>query len=318
MLSLTRRPLGLVLGLLLFGCAADRGLPADPSPDPRDAPSLQELRNATYSGIEGLAGAVTLTDGSFEGEPYAPGGASRPSVALGGDFRVEGDMDGDGLPEAVVVLAFRSGGSGSLDHLAVAKRRQGRVENVATALLGDRVQIETARIEGGRLLVRGVRAGEGDAACCPGERVDWEWALAGGKLRASAAPRVLGRLSLDALADAEWVLKAWDVDEPAPPQPEVTLSCRQARFAGQSGCNRYFGAARSGKLPGGLSLGPLAGTRMACPEPESAVEARYLAQLGAAKKFGFLLGHLAISYEKPGRGIGTMLFDRRPLRQEPP
>jgi hypothetical protein len=60
------------------------------------------------------------------------------------------------------------------------------------------------------------------------------------------------RLSLDTLAGKGWVLRAWDLDEPA---------------------------------PGDLSVG--------------------------TKKFGFLLGRLAVSYEKDGGVRDTMLFEGR-------
>jgi heat shock protein HslJ len=67
-------------------------------------------------------------------------------------------------------------------------------------------------------------------------------------------------------------------------------------------------------MPGEVKVGPLAGTRMACPEPQSSVEARFLEQLGGARTFGFMLGRLAISYTRGDGSRGTMLFDasRRP------
>jgi hypothetical protein len=48
---------------------------------------------------------------------------------------------------------------------------------------------------------------------------------------------------------------------------------------------------------------------MACPEPQSSVEARFLEQLGGGRAFGFLLGRLAISYTRGDGSRGTMLFD---------
>jgi heat shock protein HslJ len=123
-----------------------------------------------------------------------------------------------------------------------------------------------------------------------------------------AAPQAL---SLDTLAGTEWVLRAWDLEEPAPAEPEVTLAYQDGRVEGASGCNRYTAAAKAGATPGDLTVGPAAGTRMACPEPQSAVETRFLKQLGGAKKFGFLLGRLALSYEKDGGAFGTMLFEGR-------
>jgi heat shock protein HslJ len=278
---------------------------------PLGAPTLVELRNATYAGLEDLAGPVTLEEGRWEGEPFAPGAASRPSVVLAPGFRLTGDLDGDGAEEAVVVLAQSSGGSGTFDSLAVVKRTPEGLRNVATTALGDRVGIRSARVEGRKLLVSVVRAGGKDAMCCPGELADLGWTLAGGKLSPVATAGVTGRLSLDTLAGTQWVLRAWDLEEPAPAEPEVTLAYLDGRLAGTSGCNRYTASAKAGATPGDLTVGPAAGTRMACPEPQSAVEAQFLKQLGGAKKFGFLLGRLALSYEKDGGAYGTMLFEGR-------
>jgi hypothetical protein len=54
---------------------------------------------------------------------------------------------------------------------------------------------------------------------------------------------------------------------------------------------------------------------MACPEPESSVEARFLGQLGAARSFGFWLGQLAISYAKSDGSRGTMLFEAKAAKE---
>jgi heat shock protein HslJ len=300
--------------LLLAACPSKTEGP-QPAPQalsaPLGAPTLEELKNATYAGLQDLAGPVTLKDSRWEGEPFEPGAAARPSVVLAPGFRLTGDLDGDGAEEAVVVLAHSSGGSGTFDHLAVAKRTPEGLRNVATTALGDRVGIRSARVEGGKLLVSVVRAGEKDAMCCPGELADLGWSLAGGKLNPVATAGVTGRLSLDTLAGTEWVLRAWDLGEPAPAEPEVTLAYQDGRLAGTSGCNRYTAAAKGGDSAGDLAIGPAAGTRMACPGPQSAVETRFLKQLGGAKKFGFLLGRLALSYEKDGGAFGTMLFEDR-------
>jgi len=171
--------------LLLAACSSKTEAPkAAPlaSSAPLGAPTLEELKNATYAGLPDLAGPVTLEDGRGEGEPFEPGAASRPSVSLTPGFRLTGDLDGDGAEEAVVVLAQGSGGSGTFNSLAVVKRTPESLRNVATTALGDRVGIRSARVEGGKLLVSVVRAGEKDAMCCPGELADLGWTLAGGKL----------------------------------------------------------------------------------------------------------------------------------------
>jgi heat shock protein HslJ len=296
--------------------AEDRSASAQPAPAP-GVPGLEELKNATYAGLEDLPGPVTLKDGRWEGEPFEPGGAARPIVSLAPGFRVTGDLDGDGADEAVVVLAQSLGGSGTFNYVAVVKRTAAGVRNLATTALGDRVDVRSARVEAGKLLVSVVRAGEGDAMCCPGELADLAWTLSAGRLEPAENARVVGRLSLETLAGAEWVLRSWNLDEPAPPEPEVTLAYGEGRFTGTSGCNRYTATAKAGDQPGDLTVGPSAGTRMACPDLPSAVEARFLKQLAGATKFGFLLGQLAVTYTKEGGSIGLMLFEGRQPTAKP-
>jgi hypothetical protein len=80
-------------------------------------------------------------------------------------------------------------------------------------------------------------------------------------------------------------LRAWDISKPAESEPVVTLSYDAGRFTGTGGCNRYFAVVEGGAMAGEVKVGPLAGTRMACPEPRSSVEARFLEQLGGARTF---------------------------------
>ena len=309
--------------VLVAGCGAPSGrapesaaVTEQAAAIPTGPPTLEELKNATYRGLESPTGSFDLADGLWAGEPFDESGASRPTVTFADDFRVLGDLDGDGADEAAVVLAASSGGSGTFDYLAVVGRAgDGRVDNLVTVALGDRVQIRDARIEGGQLLVDLVTAGPDDAACCPGELVRWGWTLADGRLD-QVVSETTGRLSLEALAGSEWVLRRWSWDEPAPAEPEVTMSLVEGRLAGSSGCNRYSAPVSNGDVPGDLSIGVTMGTRMACPEPASSVEERFLTQLGGVTRYGFVLGHLALTYRLDDR-IGVMLFDPRPAADGP-
>ena len=284
-----------------------------PSPAPAvglPAPTLAELKNATYQGVEEAGGPFTLVDGKWQGKPYEPGGASAPRVTYVRDFRLAGDCDGDGAEEAVVLLAANAGGSGEASYLAVVSRAGGSVTNVATALIGDRVQVRMATLDGRRIVLDLVQAGEKDAACCPGDLVTRTWELAGAALKEGAVVKT-GRLSLDVLAGSEWVLKAWAWDEAAPAVPEVTLKLDGARLAGSAGCNNYFAPVKAGGTPGDIQVGPAGSTRMMCPDAEMAVEQRFFAQLAGMSQMRFLAGQLALSYVKPDKALGVMLFERR-------
>jgi heat shock protein HslJ len=254
---------------------------------------------------------VTLTNGRWVGAPPVAAAASRPTVDLAEDFRVVGDLDGDGVEEAVVLLTSGSGGTGVVSFLAVMKRDGASVRNVATHALGDRAQLRSARIDSRTLLVSAVRAGANDAACCPGELVDLQWTLGAGRLN-TLDTVTTGRLSLATIGGTVWVLRAWNLSDLAGSEPVVTLAYEAGRFTGTSGCNRYFAAVEGGDMPGAVKVGPLAGTRMACAEPQSSVESRFLEQLGGARTFGFMVGRLAISYTRRDGSQGTMLFAASP------
>jgi heat shock protein HslJ len=276
---------------------------------PTGPPSLDEIANATIQGI--YEEPIPLQDGNYEGEPFEPQGASFPRVGLVEESLLTGDLDGDGEDEAVVMLWESSGGSGTYTYLAVLGREGSEVVNLATADIGDRVQLRDSRISGNRVELDVVRAGPEDAACCPGEMVTLAWELDGNSLvpvESGVAPE---RLSIAAFAGPEWVLRSLDRDEPAPGAPEITLLFEDNRIAGKSGCNQYMGSVTEGDMPGDLTVGLLAGTMMACPPEVMDLEDRYRQQLEKVLKIGFFLGDLALSFEKEDGNMGQMRFSPR-------
>jgi hypothetical protein len=159
------------LALLALACAR----PA------RTAPSWDELRNTTYRDV--FAAPVTLREGRWLGDPFEPGSASRPMLELVDGLTLEGDLDRDGVPERVVLLASNEGGSGTFLHLAVVSRRGRSVENVATVRIGDRVQVRSGAIENGRIGLDLLEPGPNDPACCPTEKTRRSWRLEGETLK---------------------------------------------------------------------------------------------------------------------------------------
>lgn len=298
-----------------FGLAfVTEAYPSEPTKAAMQAPTLKEIKNASYSGIEGLKGSVKLVDGKWKGRPYKKGSASRPVVSLIGDFRITGDLDGDGTDDAVVLLNYAPGGTGQLLHLALMARKKGKIQNLATVLIGDRVQIRDVRIEQKRIFVDVIQAGPKDAMCCPGEVTTREWTLEpGGKLNRYTVTAKPARLTLETIGNTEWILRSWDSKQPAPTRPAVTLIFKDGRFTGSSGCNNYFAPAKDGKIPGDVEVGAAGTTRKSCPANEMSVERRFLEQLVRVRKFGFLVTQLALSWEKDGVWK-TMLFDKRQPR----
>ena len=167
-----REVLVFVLGVALGACSAGTSGPTELT--------IEQLRNATYDNV--LDEPVTLVDGRFEGEPSAPGAATRPVVTLVPGTVAKGDLDGDQADEAVVALARDSGGSGVFVYLALVRESRGKPENIATLSLGDRVRVTALFIDDGKILAELVEHGPNDPMCCPTREVRREWALQDGDL----------------------------------------------------------------------------------------------------------------------------------------
>jgi heat shock protein HslJ len=298
---------------LLLACSPQNGQDSSahgqqPVNAPRfGVPVMEELVSLGYSGIH--EEPVTLADGRWEGEPFEEGAASRPVVGLVDDFYLRSDLDGDGSSEAVVILWESSGGSGSNSYVAVVSRHDGIPVNIATALIGDRVQLRTGRISNGMIELDVVQQGPNDAACCPAETVTRVWKLDTGELN-EITGQATGRLSLADLDGQEWLLQGMSRDEPVPPGLEVTLVFMNGRVAGHGACNHYFGSVAAGASPGDIVLSKLGSTRKACAPAAMELEERYLSTLPGVSRFGFLNGKLALSWQQDG-GVNSLLFAPR-------
>src|SRR5213592_3967018 len=92
-----------------FGVPSRASAPASAA---APAPTFEELMNLKYSGL-GSAGAVKLVDGRYENP------RKHRSVTFVRDFRITGDLNGDGRDDALVLLAVSQGGSGTYNCIAV-------------------------------------------------------------------------------------------------------------------------------------------------------------------------------------------------------
>ena len=267
------------------------------------APTLEELKGTEFHGI--YDEPCVLTDGRWGGDPFVPGGASRPSVELVGDVLGTADLGRDGNPESVVLLAESSGGSGVQIYVAAVGRRRGKLVNLGTGRVGDRVKLRAARVGDGRIELDVVQAGPTDPACCPTQMATRSWILRDEGL-VEEPPRITGTLSIADLAGVEWTLERFSGDDPAPAAPAITLAFGEGRISGSSGCNGYFGSVEE-SAPGEIGIGPLGATRRACPPETMALENRYLEALQSVDGYQFHLGKLALKYSGVS-GTHLLLF----------
>ncbi|MEZ4769571.1 MAG: hypothetical protein R2844_14215 [Caldilineales bacterium] len=162
--------------------AAGQSATASATNGPDEAASIpvEALRNATYSGI--YDEPVTLTDGHWEGEPYVQDGASRPTVDFVEDSALFGDLDGDGVDDAVVFLVESGGGSGSFVYVAAQLNRDGQPVDAGAVLIEDRIQVKSAAIGAGQILAEAIVPGPSDGACCASHKANKVYALQDGML----------------------------------------------------------------------------------------------------------------------------------------
>ena len=131
-----RTGLLLIVSLMLFGCTHAQSAAESSALETANNP-----RDATYL-IDGEL--FSLHDGRSTVETF-PGVASKTVVQLYGD-PVIGDLNGDGLQDAVVLLRQVTGGSGTFYSLAAAINRGGAWVGTEAVFIGDRISPKPPRI----------------------------------------------------------------------------------------------------------------------------------------------------------------------------
>ncbi len=152
---------------------------AKPGPQPPEL-TLSALRNAAYHSPDW--GDYQLTDGVYHRPGALPGESADIYVTQLLEPVAYGDLNGDGIPDAVVFLSTQNGGTGHFREMAAVINRDGSPDNVSTVSLGDRVVIEAAQIEAGVITLNMRVQGPEDGMCCPSQSVTWRYQLEGGSL----------------------------------------------------------------------------------------------------------------------------------------
>ena len=166
------QPLPLLITFLVCACAASIVAPL----------TIDVLKNAEYQSEFSANKKARLTNGSYQ-EDIVPGSASKLTITLLDQYAI-GDLNSDGVPDAAVILATNSGGSGVFVDLAAVVNDKGTPKQAASAALGDRVQIKSVSISAGEIVVALVRQGPNDPLCCPSQLVTLKFKLQGDKLTA--------------------------------------------------------------------------------------------------------------------------------------
>ncbi len=102
-----------------------------------------------------------------------------------------GDLNGDGVEDALVVLATNTGGSGTFFDLIALLNQAGQPIQVANTSLGDRQVINSLRIDNtpaikGQIILDYLTQGPKDGLCCPSQHMLSTYKLEGGLLSLSS------------------------------------------------------------------------------------------------------------------------------------
>ncbi len=115
------------------------------------------------------------------------------------------------------------------------------------------------------------------------------------------------------LVGTSWALVEIDTDQMAVPDAEVTIRFEAGKISGSGGCNNYSGSFSLGdENPMSITIGPVAATRMACPDPVGGQEAAYFKALEGVSEWGYESGRLELYYAEAGtEALGRLLFAPR-------
>lgn len=123
--------------------------------------TLDKLRNGTYYDPYSSR-TVTLKDGAYS-EGTSPNSYSVQML----DVVAFGDLNGDGVDDAAIILAESSGGSGVFESVVAVLDSGGIPYPVGQAVLGDRYKVNSASISAGAISLDMLVQGPNDPMCCP-------------------------------------------------------------------------------------------------------------------------------------------------------
>lgn len=280
--------------------------------------ALTDLQNAAYKSDYGKDGVARLTDGKFT-TPSAEGSELMNTVWLTNELAF-GEING--TPSAAVILVESGGGSGVFMNLHVVQVKDGKLTDVASLQLGDRVNVTSLWIQDGKIMVGMTQQGPDDPMCCPTERVLNTYVLNGDKLELESS-KSLGKVEQSAppaapttgasaktLAGTAWkwtTSKFSDDKVTTPPDPNQYLLQFNAdgTLSIQADCNHIGGTYTVTGNQLTLNLGP--STLVACAPDSLGTE--YTRQLGLVSSYLFDGENLVLEFKLDS---GSMIFAPAP------
>lgn len=137
--------------------------------------TLDQLKNTTYL-VDG--DKIKLKNGTYQAGTIAE--ANYLLVKF--ETAALGDLNNDGKNDAAVIYFYNGGGSGCFVILAAMLNQDGNPVQVASEELGDRVEVKSIAIRGGKIILTMLVHGPKDGMAKPTVRQTRTYRLAGNKL----------------------------------------------------------------------------------------------------------------------------------------
>ncbi|MGR8998172.1 MAG: META domain-containing protein [Gammaproteobacteria bacterium] len=164
------------------------------------------LNNTTYH--IGELGTIRLDNGKFK-HRYGEGATQINEVTV--EKIAFGDLNGDGLDDAAVVLTWQNGGSGTFKYLVAIQNVSGLPRQMDSILLGDRIQIREMSISDGKVALDELTFGSRDPMCCPSQSIKQTYSLRSGKWMHGAGKSIPENIATGSteMLDADIIGTVW-------------------------------------------------------------------------------------------------------------
>jgi hypothetical protein len=157
--------------LMLVSCA---------TPAPKGPLTTDDLKNGIYQSKWSLIGKVKLTNGVCV-ESFIPSSSTQIVVKMAEPIAT-GDLNGDGVDDAALILISNPGTTGTYYDVAAVLNVEGLPYNIAIEPLGEGIQVKSLSLTAGVIKVGMVAHGPRDPLCCPTLPVIRSYRLQGNQL----------------------------------------------------------------------------------------------------------------------------------------
>lgn len=117
---------------------------------------------------------IKLNNGKYEIINFDPDNYLVIDIELKDNF-IFIDLNKDGAKDALGFTYTNYGGSGYFVNMQAFINKNGSPKNIASVLLGDRILIDSVKIENDKINLYLVVQGPNDGMCCPTQKVKWQY-----------------------------------------------------------------------------------------------------------------------------------------------